>query len=92
MTVLVLENVSPGFRGEVTKWLLEVKPGVFVGKISAIVREKLWNKVQNSIEEGAALLIYAAQTEQGFQIDMCRTPERNVVDMEGISLIKREVT
>ena len=91
MTVLILENASLGVRGEVTQWLLEVKPGVFVGKISAAVRERLWKKVKENMAEGAALLIYSAQNEQGFQMETCRTPERRVVDMEGIYLIARDM-
>lgn len=92
MTVLILENVSPGFRGEVTQWLLEVKAGVYVGKIAAGVRNVLWEKVKANVDEGAAMILYSAQNEQGFEIEVCRTPERSVVDMEGIYLIKRTLT
>lgn len=91
MTVLILENASVGFRGEVTQWLLEVKPGMYVGKISAGVRALLWKKVQEKADVGAALLIYGAQNEQGFAMEVCRTPERNVVDMEGLYLIRRTI-
>ena len=91
MTVLILENVSPGFRGEVTQWLLEIKAGVFVGNVSAAVRQRLWKKVNDSVGDGAALLLYSAQNEQGFELEVCRTPERSVIDMEGIYLIKRTV-
>lgn len=91
MTVLILENVSPGFRGEITQWLLELKAGVYVGNISAAVRGRLWAKVQNNTNVGAALVIYSAQNEQGFMIDVCRTPERSVIDMEGILLIKKTI-
>ena len=89
MTVLILENVSPGFRGTVTQWMLEVKAGVYVGSISAGVREQLWKKIQNNVNDGAAMLIYSAQNEQGFAIEVCRTPYRDVVDMEGLYLIRR---
>ena len=92
MTVLILENVSPGFRGEVSQWLLEVKAGVYVGNISAGVRTRLWKKVQENVSGGAALIIYSAQNEQGFEMDVCRTPERSVIDMEGIYLIKRTLS
>ena len=91
MTVLILENVSPGFRGEVTQWLLEIKAGVYVGNISAAVRQRLWKKVNDNVGNGAALLLYSAQNEQGFNLEVCRTPERSVIDMEGIYLIKRTV-
>lgn len=89
MTVLILENVTPGFRGEVTQWMLEVKAGVYVGSMSAGVRDRLWEKVKNNVNEGAALIIYSAQEEQGFKMEICREPERSVIDMEGIYLIKR---
>ena len=91
MTVLILENVSPGFRGEVTQWLLEVKAGVYVGNISSGVRTRLWKKVHDNVSEGAALIVYTVQNEQGFEMEVCRTPERSVVDMEGIYLIKRSM-
>lgn len=91
MTVLVLENVSSGFRGEITQWLLEVKAGVYVGNISAAIRERLWEKVKQRMDNGAGLIIYSAQTEQGFKIEMYNLPQRKVVDMEGIYLISREI-
>ena len=91
MTVLILENVSPGFRGEVTQWMLEVKAGVYVGNISASVRERLWGKIQKNVGDGAALLISSAQNEQGFTIKVCHTPDRDVVDMEGLYLVRRFV-
>lgn len=89
MTVLVLEDVSLGFRGEITQWLLEVKAGVFIGNISAGVRERLWEKVKKNAVEGAALIIYSAQTEQGFAMEMYNMPDRRVVDFDGLYLIAR---
>ena len=91
MTVLILENVSPGFRGLVSQWMLEVKAGVYVGNISAGVRIRLWEKVQNNVGEGAAMIIYSVQNEQGFAIEVCRTPYRDVVNMDGLYLIRKIV-
>ena len=69
MVVLVMENMSPGFRGEITQWLLETKAGVFVGNISAAVRQRIWDKVMQNEAQASALLLYAADTDQGFQIE-----------------------
>lgn len=91
MIVLILENAPPGFRGVLTQWLLEVKAGVYVGNASAAVRERLWKKVRQNMDAGAALMIFSAQTEQGFQIVMHNQPERKVVDFDGLSLIARTV-
>ena len=87
MVVLVTEGLKPGFRGELTKWLLEAKSGVFVGTVSAAIRDILWDKVAEQTV-GSAVLIYSSDTEQGFGMRMCGTPTRSVVDIEGILLIK----
>ena len=88
MIVIVSECASPSLRGELTRWLLETKAGVFVGNVSALVRENLWNKVCDKQETGGALLIYSTNTEQGFAMELHGTPRRTVIDLEGIQLIK----
>ena len=88
MIVIVMENASEKLRGELTKWLLEVKPGVLVGKTSALVREKLWEKVENDENKTGALLIYNSDNEQGFAIKMVGLLRRSVIDLDGIQLIK----
>lgn len=89
MIVIVMENASEKLRGELTKWLLEVKPGILVGKTSALVREKLWEKVENDENKTGALLIYNSDNEQGFAIKMVGILRRSVIDLDGIQLIKR---
>ena len=87
MVVLVTEGLKPGFRGELTKWLLEAKAGVFVGNVSAAIRDILWDKVIEQ-SEGSSVMVYSSDTEQGFSMRMFGTPARSVVDIEGILLIK----
>ncbi len=88
MLVIVMETASEKLRGELTRWLLEVKAGVFVGKASATVREKLWQKVQQDREVSGALILYSADTEQGFRFDLFGEPRRTVIDLDGLQLIK----
>lgn len=85
-----MERAPEKIRGELTRWMLEVKAGVFVGNISAAVRELLWEKINSEIETGAAMIIHSAKNEQGFVIKMCHSPKRSVVDMDGLFLIKTE--
>jgi CRISPR-associated protein Cas2 len=87
MTVLIVERVSPSVRGELTKWLLEVKAGVFVGKVSGAVRERLWEQACKAVKEGSALLVYTTNTEQGFAMEMVGERSRVLRDFEGLSLI-----
>ena len=88
MTVLVMENVSPSLRGECTRWLLEIKAGVFLGTISAAVRERLWALVQERSEGGDCLIAYSANNEQGFCMEIWGNPRRIIVDFDGLQLIK----
>lgn len=90
MTVFVLENAPLNLRGELTKWLLEVKPGVFVGKLSKTVRDLLWKKVEDSYLYGA-LMIYNFNNEQGFKFEMYGEPTRSVIDYDGLELISRSL-
>jgi CRISPR-associated protein Cas2 len=71
-----------------TRWLLEIAPGVFVGKISTRVRELMWQRVIDMVRTGRAIMVYAADNEQGlaFQVH-----EHNwePIDIEGITLMLR---
>ncbi len=64
MVVLVLTACPAGLRGHVTRWLLEISAGVFVGHVSARVRDELWLQVLDYVKDGKALLIYTARNEQ----------------------------
>ena len=88
MTVLVMENVPPSLRGECTRYLLEVKAGVFIGTLSAAVREKLWETVKEKSSGGNCLLAYATNNEQGFTMITFGDPRRTVIDFDGLQLTK----
>lgn len=88
MVVLILTAVPVGLRGHVTRWLLEIAPGVYVGKVSARVREELWDRVREFCEDGSAFLVYPSDNEQGLQFRTWGhswTP----VDHDGITLMRR---
>lgn len=89
MVVILLERVPPSLRGELTRWLLEPKAGVFVGSISAMVRQKLWEKVCRNAGEGSCVIIWSSNTEQGFQFDFWNAPSRYITDWEGLKLVTR---
>lgn len=87
MVVFVLENATEKLRGVLTRWMIETKPGVFVGSLNALVRDKLWDMIPDHAPKGA-LMIYSCNNEQGFTIEMYGDPTRSVVDLDGIQLIK----
>ena len=90
MVVLLLERVPASLRGELSRWLIEPKTGVFVGNISAMVRDKLWDSVVKGAArngKGAALLIHSAQNEQGFSVRASGDTSRVPRDWEGLTLV-----
>ena len=89
MTVLVIKNATEATRGQICRWMLEVKPGVFIAKVSAIVREAIWKLVKEDPRAPGAILAYSAPTEIGFAMEIYGEPKRSIVDMEGLQLIKR---
>lgn len=58
MVVFVLENASEKLRGILTRWMIETKPGVFVGSLNPLVRDKLWDMIPEHDPKGA-LMIYS---------------------------------
>lgn len=88
MIVLLLTGVPSGLRGEVTRWLLEIGPGVFVGHLSARVRDKLWKRIEDNIGQGRATLVFSIRGEQRLSFRTCGEPWEPV-DFDGIKLVRR---
>ena len=88
MVILICEKVPDGLRGELSRWMIEPKTNVFVGRMSALVRDKLWQRVQDKLKGGAAILAYPTNTEQGFTIKSCGDTTRELVGYDGLMLVK----
>jgi CRISPR-associated protein Cas2 len=90
MVVLVVEKASESVRGELSRWLIEPKAGLFVGNVSAMVRDKLWEAVTAKVGKGkmsGALMLHTAQTEQGFAVRSFGETGRELRDYEGLTLV-----
>ena len=87
MLVIVTEAVPERLRGYLSRWLLEVRAGVYVGSYSARVRERLWRVVCAEIGEGNAVLIWKADHESGFAFATVGRNARKPVDWDGIALV-----
>lgn len=89
MQVLILERVPAGLRGELTRWMIEVKAGVFVGTVSALVRDKLWERACRESRGGSAVLIHTTNSEQGYTVQLWGEPSYYLEDFEGLWLVRR---
>lgn len=86
MIVVTLTKVPPALRGDLTKWYQEIQTGVYVGNVSARVRDLLWDRILKNIGSGEATMAYNAATELGYQFRTTRK-DRQVVDYDGIPLM-----
>lgn len=74
-------------RGDLTKWCQEIQSGIYVGNVSARVRERLWQRVNENIGQGEATLVYNTNNELGYTFRTTRK-DKEVVDADGIPLMK----
>jgi CRISPR-associated protein Cas2 len=88
MMVIILEKVPQALRGELSRWLLEPYPGVFIGHVSGMVRDQLWEKCQKNKRAGGALQIWKTNNEQRFQMRSNGKTSRTIVEMEGLQLVR----
>jgi CRISPR-associated protein Cas2 len=88
MIVISLTDCPPKLRGDLSKWLLEINTGVYVGNASARVREELWERICEHVKTGRATMVYSAAGEQ--KMDFCvHNSTWQPVDYDGLKLIRR---
>ncbi|MGN1197168.1 MAG: type I-E CRISPR-associated endoribonuclease Cas2e [Acetatifactor sp.] len=88
MIVLSVTNCPQQLRGDLTKWLIEIDVGVYVGRLNARVRERIWERVCDNIQSGKAIMVYSSNNEQGFQILTYNTEWKPMM-CEGLWLMQK---
>ena len=88
MTVLLLQRVPPGLRGEITRWLVEVGTGVFVGRAGALVREQLWDACLAKADGGTVRMIWHDNSAQGFDLRTANPRGRYAERVDGVWLVR----
>ena len=87
MLVIVVENAPPRLRGRLAVWLLEIRAGVYVGKVSRRIREMIWEQVNIGIEEGNAVIAWSTNTEAGFDFETLGSNRRIPLELDGVKLV-----
>jgi len=88
MLIMILEKVPTSLRGELSRWMIEPKTGVFVGKVSALVRDRLWLKCTTGANLGGVTQIWNTNNEQGYEIRSFGDTSKCPVDLDGLTFIK----
>ena len=88
MVVLVLTLCPVGLRGYLTRWFLEISPGVFTGHVTSRVRDLIWEKTIELVKDGRAIMVFSTRSEQRLQFRVHRhswVP----TDYDGVQLMMR---
>lgn len=88
MVVVVLTACPAGLRGHLTRWLLEIAPGVFCGRASAKVRDQMWLRIVELAKDGRALMVFSRRGDQGLDFRVHRH-DWEPVDCDGVTLMRR---
>lgn len=88
MVVMILEKVPASLRGELTRWLVEPHPGVFIGHVNALVRDKLWEKCCQAKRTGSVFQAWSTNNEQRFKMRSAGATRRSVVNFDGLELVR----
>ena len=87
MITISATAVPDHLRGALTRWLIDVTPELYVGTVSARVRDELWASVAACTGDGMSVLIYPGDNEQGFELRTAGTRRRSPVDFDGLTLV-----
>jgi CRISPR-associated protein Cas2 len=87
MVIVEIENAPQRLRGRLAVWLVEIRAGLYVGRLSKRHRELVWHQVEQSIENGNAVMAWSANTESGFDFTTAGANRRLPVDFDGIKLV-----
>ena len=88
MIVVSMTKCPPKLRGDLSKWLLEINTGVYVGQVSARVRDALWKRICDNIGDGQATMVFSTNNEQHMDFYVHNTTWKPI-DLDGIKLMKR---
>jgi CRISPR-associated protein Cas2 len=92
MTMICLENAPNRLRGILSRWLLEVRPALFVGRVDGRMRDKLWEKVEDLMPPtgATAVMAWGHAGAQGYSFRTLGEAKRMPVEIDGLWLVRHE--
>jgi len=88
MVVFDLEAAPQKLRGILSRWCLEVRAGLFVGRLDGRMRDLLWEKVADlATPNMTAVMIWREPTEQGYAFQTLGAGRREPVQVDGMWLV-----
>ena len=90
MIVVTVSSCPTKLRGDLTKWFFEIDTGVFVGNLSARVRDAVWKRICENIGSGRATMVFNTNSEQKLDFRICNS-DWEPTDYDGLKLVRRKI-
>lgn len=87
MVIFVLILAPESTKGVLSRYLMEVSSGVFIGNVKANIREDLWNFVRGNMSKGSLIMAYSDNSIMGHQIRTQNINRRSIKSLDGVDLI-----
>jgi len=87
MLVIVTENAPSRLTGYLSRFLVEIRAGVFIGNYGARIRETLWSTVCKEIKDGNAVIAWSTNNESGYDFETVGANRRLPTIFEGLKLV-----
>jgi CRISPR-associated protein Cas2 len=93
-TLVVTRDVEDRYRGFLTSVMLEIAPGVYVSpRMSQGVRERVWSVLTDwwtALGRGSVVMVWRDRSAAGdLRIETLGEPPKEIVDADGVLLVKR---
>lgn len=86
LVIFQINNVPQSIKGKLLRFLIEVSPGVFAGKLPISHIKIIWEQITKLDCE--AICIVPDKTEIGFKMDFHGKNQTTVSDNFGFNLVK----
>lgn len=96
MVVIVTRDVAERIRGFLSSCMLEIAPGIYTGpRMTTGVRERIWAVLRDWHPQtgGSIVMTWRDRTHPAGQgLLLLGEPAKNIVNHDGIFLVRREAT
>ena len=90
MTVISLEHTKPQIRGYLSRYMTEMRPGVFAGVVKKKTRDILVHDIITYDPDVDMVIVYQYKGRMTMESYGC--PTRSIADFEGCQLLSRTIT
>lgn len=83
--VVAIEDAPPRLRGRLSLWLVEVRSGVYVGSVTARLRDMIWDNVVAGCRRGSGVMVWPSSSRANcFRMRTTGENRRVPVQVDGL--------